>query len=160
MDRITFSPIGFIRTPYSQIDGMPIQPCGAESVTGTIEIHREFEEGLHDLEGFSHIWLIYHLHERQQPRLRVKPFLDDVEHGIFSTRSPVRPNAIGLSLVKLVKRQGCTLTVENIDVLDGTPLLDIKPYVPAFDSAAAVRIGWFENKVGEAVTTRADRRFA
>ncbi len=160
MEHINLQAIGIIRTPYIQVEGMPVQPCGAEKITGTIEIHREFEEGLIDLEGFSHLWLIYHLHGSRQARLRVKPFLDTVEHGIFATRSPARPNPIGLSLVRLVERKGRVLTVENIDVLDETPLLDIKPYVPAFDSAAEVRIGWFEGKVGEAAVTRADRRFA
>jgi len=138
---------------------MPIQPCGADRVTGTIEIHAEFVAGLADLEGFSHVWLIYHLHQNQRPCLRVKPFLDDAEHGIFATRSPSRPNPVGLSLVTLVAVNGNRLMVENIDVLDGTPLLDIKPFVPAFDSVSDPRIGWYEGKLEKAVTTRSDRRF-
>ncbi|MFZ2955773.1 MAG: tRNA (N6-threonylcarbamoyladenosine(37)-N6)-methyltransferase TrmO [Candidatus Ozemobacteraceae bacterium] len=156
----TFRPIGVVHTPFETPVGMPIQPCGAEGVAGEIEIYPEFAEGLKDLEGFSHLWLIYWLHEVKSASLIVKPFLDTVEHGIFATRSPKRPNAIGLSVVRLKRVDGNRIAVENVDVLNGTPLLDIKPYVPAFDQVPATRIGWFAGKAGQAVQVRSDARFA
>ena len=154
-----FRPIGVVYSPFKALEGMPIQPCGAEGVAGEIEIFQEFAAGLKDLEGFSHLWLIYWLHEVKSASLIVKPFLDTVEHGIFATRAPSRPNPIGLSVVRLKGVDGNRLSVENVDVLNGTPLLDIKPYVPAFDQVSADRIGWFAGKTGQAVQVRSDGRF-
>lgn len=136
-----------------------MQPCGAAGAEGLIELNPDLVEGLADLGGFSHVWLIYALHKTSKPRLRVKPFLDDHEHGIFATRSPARPNPIGMSLVLLLGINGNQVKVGNIDVLDGTPLLDIKPYVPAFDTADGARIGWFAGKVEQAPMKRSDNRF-
>lgn len=159
-DPVAYRPIGVIRTPFTDLDGMPIQAVGASGVRGTIELDPALVAGLADLDGFSHLVLLYHLHRMERSALTVTPFLDTVPHGIFATRSPARPNPIGLSTVRLVGIRGAILDIEEVDVLDGTPLLDIKPYVPAFDDRAAARIGWFEGRVADLATARADRRFA
>ncbi|HHJ52992.1 MAG TPA: tRNA (N6-threonylcarbamoyladenosine(37)-N6)-methyltransferase TrmO [Caldithrix abyssi] len=141
---IVFHPIGIIHSPFKEPVNMPIQPAGAKGIRGQVELLPEFCEGLDDIDGFSHIYLIYFLHKIQDYRLKVKPYLDHVKRGVFATRAPHRPNAIGLSLVKLIRREGCVLTVENIDVIDGTPLLDIKPYVPHMYDTEDMRYGWLE----------------
>jgi tRNA-Thr(GGU) m(6)t(6)A37 methyltransferase TsaA len=139
---ITYKPIGVIRTGHTKPEETPIQPVYSEGHAGTAEVFPEFAAGLSDLEGFSHIYLVYHLHKADPPRLRVKPFLQDVERGIFATRSPCRPNPIGLSVVRLVRREGNLLYLDSVDVLDGTPLLDIKPYTAKFDNIQTARNGW------------------
>ena len=136
---IRYSPIGVIRTPHTVVKGMPIQPIGALGVAGTIEIHEPYRQGLTDLEGFSHILLLYHLHEIKGFELMVKPYLGKGLHGIFATRSPKRPNPIGFSVLKLMGHDGKKVFVENVDMLDNSPVLDIKPYVPAFDEWRADR---------------------
>jgi tRNA-Thr(GGU) m(6)t(6)A37 methyltransferase TsaA len=141
---IVFQPIGIIHSPYAQLAGMPIQPSGASGIEGTVEVFQQYAEGLKDLEGFSHIILLYHFHKAKEASPLVVPFLDSKPRGIFATRAPNRPNPIGLSVVGLVAREANILRVENIDILDGTPLLDIKPYVPQFDIHAASRVGWLE----------------
>lgn len=138
---------------------MPIQPSGAIGVPGTVEVFHEFSRGLKDLDGFSHIILIYHFHRSAGYSLLVTPFLDRVERGVFATRAPKRPNPIGISVVRLIRVDGSTLHIENIDVLDGTPLLDIKPYVSEFDCHAAGRVGWLEKEKGRAQDLKADDRF-
>jgi len=138
---------------------MPIQPSGAESIRGTIHILPEYSEGLKDLEGFSHIVLLYHFHLSQDTKLTVIPFMDSQARGVFSTRAPSRPNPIGLSIVKLRKIKGNILDIENVDILDGTPLLDIKPYVPEFDQYPADRIGWLEQVRGTVRGKKSDNRF-
>jgi tRNA (adenine37-N6)-methyltransferase len=138
-------PIGVIRTPFAEGDAIPIQPAFSQAV-GRVEVFPEYGEGLDDIDGFSHIILLYALHRSSGYALRVKPFLDHHQRGIFATRHPQRPNPIGLSVVRLVARRGSMLEVEGIDVLDGTPLLDIKPYVPEFDSKADARAGWYEDR--------------
>lgn len=157
---VQFEAIGVIRSPHIDASGTPIQASAALGVQGRVELDPRFEAGLRDIDGFSHLWLLYWLHRVKSPQLSVVPFLDRQEHGIFSTRAPPRPNPIGLSLVHLVRREGNSLLVENVDVLDGTPLLDIKPYVPAFDCASDARIGWFEGKLEDLGQARADGRFA
>ena len=159
IEPVTFRPIGIIRTPFVDAEGMPIQATAAVGVPGRIEIDAEFVEGLADLDGFSHLILVYHLHRMTAPRLTVTPFLDDRPHGIFATRSPARPNPIGLSTVRLVAIEGSTLEVEDVDMVDGTPLLDIKPYVPAFDERDDVRVGWFTERLSGLPGARADDRF-
>jgi tRNA-Thr(GGU) m(6)t(6)A37 methyltransferase TsaA len=159
VDPVTFRPIGIIRSPFTDTAGMPIQAVAAAGVGGRIELDPAFVEGLADLDGFSHLTLLYHLHRVTAARLTVTPFLDTAPHGIFATRSPARPNAIGLSTVRLVRVTGATLEIEDVDVVDGTPLLDIKPYVPALDDRAGARIGWFAARLGDVDTARADRRF-
>jgi tRNA (adenine37-N6)-methyltransferase len=158
-DTIIYKPIGIIHSPFSDIKGMPIQPLGAKGIKGTVELMPEYAEGLHDLEGFSHVILIYHLHASTGYSLKVKPFLDDQVRGVFATRAPQRPNPIGLSVLRLVKIEGNTLHMEDIDIVDGTPLLDIKPYVPAFDAPENIRIGWLTEKAGKASRKRSDSRF-
>jgi len=155
----TFSPIGTIHSPYPELAGMPIQPAGAKGVRGTIVIDEPFREGLRDLCGFSRVILIYAFHRSIGYSLDVIPFLDTVPHGVFATRAPRRPNAIGLSVVRLVSSNGCEMIIEDVDILDGTPLLDIKPYVPAFDCFPEEAAGWLEGG-GDAVTgAKSDRRF-
>ena len=156
---ICYEPIGIIHSPFKDINGMPIQPVGARGVAGQIEILPDLQEGLKDLDGFSHIFVIYHFHGASGYSLLVKPFLDKSQHGVFATRAPKRPNSIGLSVLKLVKVDGNILHVENVDILDGTPVLDIKPYVPAFDVWETVTVGWFGITAEKAETQRADERF-
>jgi tRNA-Thr(GGU) m(6)t(6)A37 methyltransferase TsaA len=157
--KIEFLPIGIIHTPFMELEGMPIQPPGAAGVKGTVEIFENFRSGLKDLDGFSHIILLYHFHRSHGFGLHVVPFMDSEERGLFATRAPKRPNPIGLSVVQLEKIKDGTLFVRNVDILDGTPLLDIKPYVPEFDAQEKVRTGWL-GKAGETVSKRkADDRF-
>jgi tRNA-Thr(GGU) m(6)t(6)A37 methyltransferase TsaA len=157
--QITLSPIGTIHTPFTSLEGMPIQPSGAKGVEGKILVKKEFEEGLRDLAGFSHLILLYHFHRSKGYTLLVKPFLDTVQRGLFSTRAPRRPNPIGLSIVRLVKVEGFTLHLLDVDVLDGTPLLDIKPWVPEFDVRQQVRSGWLEETQKKSRSMKSDQRF-
>jgi tRNA (adenine37-N6)-methyltransferase len=159
-DNINYQPIGIIRTPFSNISDMPIQPSGALNVRGELVIKPEFIEGLSDLDGFSHIFLVYHFHQVHNYELIVIPFMDDVSRGVFATRAPKRPNPIGISIVRLISVEGNILTVENVDLLDGTPILDIKPYVPVFDHHEAERVGWLTGSEPEVKTKRSDERFA
>jgi len=138
---------------------MPIQPRGARKARGTINLLSPYRKGLKDLDGFSHVILLYHFHEARRPKLSVTPFMDSEKRGVFSTRAPCRPNPIGLSVVRLLSVRGASLEVEGIDVLDGTPLLDIKPYVPDFDVVRTRRIGWLGRSRRKAARTRSDARF-
>jgi len=155
--RFEYRPIGVIRSPHTEPPKTPIQPVYAQGIAGRAEILPEFADALLDLEGFSHIILLYHFHCAKVVRLRVQPFLEDVEHGVFATRAPCRPNPIGTSLVRLVRREGAVLHLEDVDVLDGTPLLDIKPYVTRFDVREGVRCGW-QDAVDEPTAKRRGRR--
>jgi len=155
----SYSPIGIIHSPFTEPAGMPIQPAGAAGVRGMIVIDEQFRKGLRDLSGFSRIILIYAFHRSEGYELEVTPFLDTEPHGIFATRAPHRPNAIGLSIVRLISVRDGELAIEGVDVLDGTPLLDIKPYVPEFDCYPDEQSGWFEGCKGQVATTRADKRF-
>ncbi len=159
METITYRPIGVIHSPFKDKEGMPIQPAGAQGIAGTVALDPKYTEGLNDLEGFSHIILLYHFHRSEGYALTVKPFLDDAMRGVFATRAPNRPNPIGFSIVRLVKVEGRTLSIEGVDIIDGTPLLDIKPYVPEFDGPKAERTGWLSGKAEKANTLKADRRF-
>lgn len=158
--KIEYRQIGTIHTPFKSIEGMPIQPAGAESVPGTVEVYPEYSEGLKDLDGFSHIILVYHFHKAAKSKLVVTPFMDDQPRGVFATRAPKRPNPIGLSIVRLLKIEGSTIEVENVDILDGTPLIDIKPYVPDFDEYPADRVGWLEHAKGAVKGKKSDNRFS
>jgi tRNA (adenine37-N6)-methyltransferase len=153
------SPIGVINTPFTDLKGMPIQPSGALDVEGTLVINAEYEEGLRDLEGFSHIILLYHFHQSSGYDLLVTPFLDTEKRGLFSTRAPRRPNSIGLSIVELTGRDKNRVFVRGIDVLNNTPLIDIKPYVPKFDVKVVTATGWLEKAQKQAATQKSDDRF-
>jgi tRNA-Thr(GGU) m(6)t(6)A37 methyltransferase TsaA len=156
---ITYKPIGVIKTPFKNIEGMPIQPAGAKGIKGSVEIFDEFADGLQDLDGFSHIILLYHFHRAEGYSLHVTPFLDDHPRGLFSTRAPKRPNGIGISVVELKRVEHNVLHIENVDILDGTPLLDIKPYIPDFDCFDAEKMGWYQNQKGKVHRTSSDKRF-
>ena len=158
-EQITYTQIGTIRSPFTDISGMPIQPTGARAVRGTVEISEEYAEGLADLEGFSRIILIYAFHKCASCQLTVTPFLDTTTHGIFATRAPCRPNAIGISIVRLIAVNGCELIIEDVDILDGTPILDIKPYVPLFDCYPDERSGWLTGCKDAVVLKKSDGRF-
>lgn len=138
-------PIGIIHSPFSDKEQTPIQASRSQAI-GTVEVYPEFSDGLQDIEEFSHIYLLYVFHNSSGYSLQIKPFLDDQEHGLFATRYPYRPNPLGISTVRLLFRQANVLTIEGVDVLDGTPLLDIKPYVPDFDLRTDVRAGWYETR--------------
>lgn len=141
-ESIVYKAIGVIRSEHTDPERTPIQPVYSEGCQGRAEVFPEFAAGLRDLEGFSHIYLVYHMHKVAGSRLIVKPFLQDVERGVFATRAPCRPNPIGLSIVKLVRREGNILHLDSVDVLDGAPLLDIKPYTAKFDRIEDTRNGW------------------
>ena len=141
-ESILFKPIGIIRSEHVSAQATPIQPVYAKGCRGQVEIFPEFAEGLRDLEGFSHVYLIYYFHQAGAPKLAVKPFLQDMERGVFATRQPCRPNPVGLSVVELLQRDGNVLHVDGIDILDGTPLLDIKPFTSKFDRIVTTRNGW------------------
>lgn len=130
---IVYTPIGTIHSPYHALEGVPHQPTAGRGVAGSIDIFPEYVDGLVDLEGFSYVVLLYHFHMSHGFSLRVTPFYDDRERGVFATRAPARPNGIGLSVVRLVKRDGATLVIEDVDIVDGTPLLDVKPYIPTVE---------------------------
>ncbi len=152
-------PIGTIHSPFTNLKGMPIQPTGASGVKGTVEVFEEYADGLLDLDGFSHIILLYQFHRSDGFKLRVVPFMDTVQRGIFATRAPKRPNAIGLSIVQLEKIEGRILHIEGVDILDGTPVVDIKPYVPDFDYPENVRAGWLDSSPKAVTEKRSDDRF-
>jgi len=159
MYQIVYKPIGIIHTPFKQPKGTPIQPISAKGVKGYIEVFPEYAKGLKDIEGFSHIFLIYHFHLVKGSSLVVKPYMDKELRGIFATRAPCRPNPIGISVVRLIKVVGNILHIQDVDIVDGTPLLDIKPYVPAFDIREVERIGWLERVISKVRVTRDDGRF-
>ena len=158
MSEITYRPIGVIRTPFKEPKGTPIQPTGATGIKGTVQVEPEYREGLKDIDGFSHLILLYHFHLTEGYSLRVQPYLDKERHGMFATRIPGRPNPIGLSVVRLVGVEGCTLHIEDVDIIDGTPLLDIKPYVPAFDMRETDQIGWLAGRSSNVRHTKSDGR--
>jgi tRNA-Thr(GGU) m(6)t(6)A37 methyltransferase TsaA len=142
---IQFRKIGTLYSPHNNTKDMPRQPKFAKGVRGTVVIQPEFIEGLRDLEGFSHIYLICFLHKVEGFELSANPPMDNRSHGVFATRSPHRPNPISLSVVKLVSIEGNVLTIEDVDILDGTPVLDIKPYSPTFILEEPIRTGWLES---------------
>ena len=156
---IKFDPIGVIHTPFKNLEGMPIQPSGASGVKGVVEVFEQYRPGLKDLEGFSHIILLYHFHGSSGFKLHVVPFLDSRPRGLFSTRAPKRPNPIGISVVQLERVENGMLHILNVDILDNTPLLDIKPYVPEFDAPKNVRTGWLEKARQALSSQKSDDRF-
>ncbi len=147
METIQYHPIGIISSPFKENVGVPRQAVGASDIKGTIEIFDEFSAGLKDLDGFSHIVVIFHLHKVKNPSIKACPPWDGKEHGVFATRSPYRPNPIGLSVVRLESIEQNILHILGVDMADGTPVLDIKPYVPDLNPTKDVRIGWLTDKV-------------
>ncbi|MFP4477283.1 MAG: tRNA (N6-threonylcarbamoyladenosine(37)-N6)-methyltransferase TrmO [Desulfatibacillaceae bacterium] len=159
MPQYSYEPIGVIRSPYTASRGTPIQPAGARDARGVVEVFEPFADGLLDIDGFSHLILLYHFHISGPASLTVRPFMDDSDHGVFATRAPARPNPIGLSIVRLAGVEGNLLHVLDVDVLDGTPLLDIKPHVEEFHVHGGERIGWLEGRVDRVGRKRDDGRF-
>lgn len=156
---ILYRSIGLVHSPFKEPTGMPIQPCFSGGVEGEVELFESFAEGLADLDGFSHIHLIYHLHRASGYALTVVPYMDTQRRGLFATRAPRRPNPIGLSVVRLLGISGARLRVAELDILDGTPVLDIKPFNPAVDHRERCRVGWMENVLQRGQTGLADERF-
>lgn len=159
IDPGAIQPIGLIRTPFATPDNMPVQPAGARETLGQAVLDEAFVAGLRDLEGFSHIFLIYLFHRVNRTELQVVPFLDTVPRGVFATRSPLRPNHIGISVVQLLSIDGPVLHLQGVDMLDKTPLLDIKPYIAAFDQVNHSRSGWMTASTDTVAATRSDKRF-
>lgn len=157
---ITFSSIGIVYSGHHIAKQTPIQPVYAKGCPGRVEIFPEYASGLRDIDGFSHIYLIYYFNRAETPKLIVKPFLQDVERGVFSTRAPCRPNAIGLSIVELLRREGNVLFLDGVDILDGTPLLDIKPYTARFDRLEMTRNGWQDEVDEQTAQERGLREYA
>ncbi len=139
-------PIGIIHSPYTDPQEVPIQGRFSEA-RGEVDLSPEYEEGLRDIDGFSHLIILYWFHRAEGHSLLVKPFLDDTPRGLFATRHPARPNPIGLSVVRLLERRGNILQISEVDVLDGTPLLDIKPYIPRFDERKGATVGWLRDRL-------------
>jgi len=156
---IHFKSIGVVHSPYKTVENMPIQSSASKDVEAEIEVFDKYKEGLSDLEGFSHIYVIFFLNMVKEPKLKVVPFLDTVERGIFATRSPARPNPVGLSLVELISVNDNIIKIRGVDMLDGSPVIDIKPYVPDFEKSENVRKGWFEGKSHKAEEILSDKRF-
>ena len=158
-NKIIYNIIGIVHSSHKSIEGIPIQPIGAKGIKAEIKLSEEFQEGLKDLEGFSHIIVIYDFHKSKDFKLKVKPFLDNENRGVFATRAPKRPNSIGLSVLKLNKIVRNILYVENVDILDGTPVLDIKPYASRFDLVEKERNGWLEKSIDKSSVKKSDNRF-
>ena len=159
MNEIKYKPIGVIHSPFREPKGTPIQPSAAKGISGTVEIFREYAEGLKDVEGFSYIILIYHFHLSRKQSLTVKPFMDNEERGVFAMRGPSRPKPIGISIVRLVRVEDNIIHIQDVDIVDGTPLLDIKPYVPEFDIREVEKTGWLEKNVHKLPSSKDDGRF-
>lgn len=156
---IIFRAIGTVHSPFTAPEGTPIQSGASGAAIGIVEVLPEYREGLQDLEGFSHIILLTYFHLTQGFSLKVKPFLDDQERGLFATRAPARPNPIGLSIVRLERVEGARLHIRDVDIVDGTPVLDIKPYVPKFDIRQDATSGWVTSRLENLEHVQDDGRF-
>ena len=160
LKNIILRPIGIIHSEHKEAEKTPIQPVFARGCRGVAIVYPEYAEGLKDIDGFSHLYLLYYFHKAGPASLMVKPFLDDEERGVFACRHPCRPNHIGMSLVKMVKREGNKLILEDVDILDGTPLLDIKPFKPQFDIVKKARSGWMGKIDLKAAEKRGQRGYS
>lgn len=159
-NQIILEPIGVIYTPHEQIEGMPVQPAGAAGITGKAVIKKEYVEGLTDLDGFSHVILVYYFHKTEGYILMPVPFMDTKPHGVFATRAPKRPNHIGMSTVRILSVEGDTITFDGADMLNGTPLIDVKPYHPKYDSPSDTQSGWLDTAAHkQCCNVRSDNRF-
>ena len=156
---MTLRPIGYLETPFNDIADMPIQPSVLADTRGKAVLDEKFMPGLKDLDGFSHIILLFLLHKISDYQLEVVPFMDTLPHGIFATRSPKRPNRIGMSIVRVESVAGNIVQFKGVDMLNGSPLLDIKPYYSYFDQQTQVRNGWLEGKTLRPENLRSDKRF-
>ena len=154
-----FQAIGIIHSPHKQLSEIPIQPVFCKDIEGLVVLHDMYTEGLNDLDEFSHIYLFYHFHHSQKTCLSLSPYLSDEKHGIFATRAPHRPNKLGMSLVRLDRIENNILHVRDLDILDGTPLLDIKPYIQRFDSREEVKSGWQDIISDDVASVRGLRDF-
>ncbi len=159
MNEITYKPIGIVHSSFKEPKTVPSQAAASKGSKGTLEIYPQYAEGLKDLKGVSHLILLYHFSLVKDCKLLVKPFLDDQLHGVFATRSPARPNPIGISTVRLTKIENNTVHIQDVDIVHCTPLLDIKPYVPKFDDRKNAKIGWFKDKIDKLKDARDDGRF-
>jgi tRNA-Thr(GGU) m(6)t(6)A37 methyltransferase TsaA len=158
-ETIPVESIGIIHSPFTELQGMPVQSLVSQCAEGTVVVDERFAEGLRDLDGFSHIYLVYRFHKATRTELQVVPYMDSVKRGVFATRSPLRPAHIGISVVELLSVAGNVLTVRGLDVLDGTPLIDIKPYLPQFDCWQKVTSGWMKASRLDVERRRSDGRF-
>jgi tRNA-Thr(GGU) m(6)t(6)A37 methyltransferase TsaA len=159
MDEIKYKPIGVVHSPFRKPKGTPIQPSAAKGISGTVEVFPEYAGGLKDIEGFSYIILTYHFHLSRGASLTTKPFMDNEERGVFAMRGPSRPNPIGISIVRLVRVEDNIIHIQDVDIVDGAPLLDIKPYVPEFDVREVEKSGWLEKNVYKLPSSKDDGRF-
>jgi len=162
MNNITISPIGICKSPFKELINMPVQPRGAKDTIAQIIVDKQYQDGLKDLDGFSYIYLIYHFHKISQPKLQVVPFNDktNTKRGVFSTRTPMHPNSLGLSIVKVIDVQENIVTIQGIDLLDGTPIIDIKPYIENFDKIdEPTQSGWMQSSNDEVCCKKSDDRF-
>ena len=158
-EKIIYEPIGVIHSPFKKSKGTPIQPTSAKGIKGSVEVFERYTKGLKDIEGFSHIIVIYHFHKTNNFSLTVRPYMENKFHGVFATRAPSHPNPIGISVVHLLKVEGNIIYIQDVDIIDGTPLLDIKPYVPEFDIRKVKKIGWLEKNVHKLPEAKDDGRF-
>ena len=159
VNQIIYKPIGVIYSPFKSIEGIPIQPAGANGIKGKVKVYKKYLNGLINLEGFSHIILLYHFHLSNGYSLKVIPFLKNQEQGVFATRAPKRPNQIGISMVKIDKIEGNIINISNVDILNGTPLLDIKPFASFFDNVKNEKNGWLFEKINDVNKIKSDKRF-
>ena len=160
MTKIVYKPIGVVHSPFKVPQDIPIQAAAAKGVRGHVEVSKKYAQGLQDVHGFSHLILIYHFHLARDYSLLVKPFLDKKIHGVFSTRAPSRPNPVGISVVRLAEMEKNVLHILDVDIVDGTPLLDIKPFVPDFDQRRVEKIGWLTQNIHKLNSSKSDSRFA
>ena len=156
---LTYKSIGVVHSPFKEPKNVPIQATASKVTAGTLEIYPDYTEGLRDLDDFSHLILLYHFHIIKDGTLMVKPFLDAQLHGVFATRSPARPNKVGISIVRLTRIENNILYVQDVDIIDETPLIDIKPFVPEFDCRKTTKIGWYSGKIGKLEVIKDDGRF-
>ena len=159
VNQIIYKPIGIIYSPFKSIEGVPIQPAGANGIKGKVKVYKKYLNGLMNLEGFSHIILLYHFHLSRGYSLKVIPFLKNQEQGVFATRAPKRPNQIGISVVKINKIEGNIINISNIDIINGTPLIDIKPYASFFDNVKNEKNGWLSQNINNVNKIKSDKRF-
>ena len=152
--------IGVIHSPFREPEGTPIQSIAAKGIEGTVEVFPQYTDGLMDLAGFSHIILLYDFHLSTKTSLKVTPFMDDQEHGVFATRAPNRPNPIGISIVELIRIENNVLHIKDLDIVEGTPLLDIKPYIPDIDVRTKGKTGWLEENIAKLSSSKDDGRFS